>query len=93
MVKLILGFVVATPGALRLAEEYGVSLLALVIRHEHGDWGTLDPEDRRANADALTLGNRVLSCYHLTPNADGPRIWIITEWDRSVTTLLLPEEY
>jgi hypothetical protein len=61
-----------------------------LLRHRHGDWGDLDPEDRRANERALRLGDRLLSSYRTRLDA---KLWIITEWDRSATTLLLPEEY
>jgi hypothetical protein len=55
-----------------------------------GDWGDLDPVDWRENDRALRDATRILSSYHLPT---GEKIWIITEWDRSVTTLLLPREY
>lgn len=85
-----LGQVVATPGALEALEEAKVTPLSLLIRHASGDWGQLCDEDREANNRALIHGERVLSNY---PLKTGERIWIITEWDRSVTTLLLPSEY
>lgn len=59
-------------------------------RHLSGDWGDICNEACEANNQGLDYGNRLLSRYYLT--ADQP-IWVITEWDRSVTTLLLPEEY
>jgi len=59
-------------------------------RHLAGDWGDLDAEDCRVNDDALKHGDRLFSAYE----HDGlPKIWIITEWDRSVTTVLFPSEY
>jgi len=58
-------------------------------RHANGDWGDLCPEDKRANEEALKIGERLFSAYE-TPQW---KIWIITEWDRSVTTILFPEEY
>jgi hypothetical protein len=58
-------------------------------RHAAGDWGDLDPEDIRSNEDALKHGDRLLSAY----GKDDRRFWIITEADRSVTTILLPEDY
>ena len=64
--------------------------MALLARHAGGDWGELCPEDRRANDRAVRLDERILSAYRL---ADGRKLWAITEWDRSSTTLLLPEEY
>jgi hypothetical protein len=63
----------------------------LIKRHSMGDWGeALCEEDRRLNDDAIHNGDRLLSAYSLR---DGVKLWIITESDRSVTTLLLPEEY
>ena len=84
-----LGQVVATPGALAYLEAHQVDALDLLARHQHGEWGQLDPEDIQANNDALTNGDRLLSSY---PVGEG-KIWVITEWDRSATTLLLPSEY
>lgn len=62
----------------------------ILHRHGHGDWGDLDAEDRRTNDRALRLGGRLLSAYHYD---DGTKVWIITETDRSVTTVLFPEDY
>lgn len=59
-------------------------------RHLNGDWGDLCDEDRRTNDAALMHGDRLFSSYQVTPAL---KIWIITEWNRSVTTLLLPDEY
>jgi hypothetical protein len=62
-----------------------------LARHSAGDWGDdLGPEDREENETALAEGFRLLSAYTST---DGTRFWVITEADRSVTTVLLPEEY
>lgn len=83
-----LGQVVATPDALKLVPPE--VLLQWLHRHQAGDWGDVGPEDRAANDRALTDGDRLLSAY-LTDG--GTKVWIITEWDRSVTTVLLPEEY
>jgi hypothetical protein len=88
--KLPLGRIVATPGALRALDEAQESAAALLKRHQHGDDGDLHPDDKLANLQALRAGMRVLSAYTLST---GERIWIITEADRSVTTLLTPEEY
>ena len=82
-----IGKVYATPGALALNED----LTKFLRRHHCGDWGDeLCAEDKAANEDALEHGTRLLSCYR---TADGDRLYIITEWDRSMTTILLPEEY
>jgi len=85
-----LGRVVATPGAIEALEANGAQGAELLGRHVRGDWGDLCEEDRQANEEALEQGLRLLSAFRLP---DGTRIWIITEADRSVTTLLLPEEY
>ena len=85
-----MGLVVATPGALRALEESGEPVLDLLFRHVSGDWGDLDEEDKAENELSLREGFRLLSAYTLK---SGERIWIITEADRSVTTLLLPDEY
>ena len=102
--KFPLGQIVATPGALELLEETGFSAAALVNRHVHGDWGDLCEEDRAENDYAVTRRLRILSCYRLvdaerlaaTPRdkrSSLPALWIITEADRSFTTLLRPDEY
>lgn len=85
-----LGQIVATPHSLSVIEEAGQIPPEFLLRHKHGDWGDLDPEDKRINEEALRRGQRLLSAYHTRLNA---KLWVITEWDRSVTTLLLPEEY
>jgi hypothetical protein len=84
-----LGRVVATPGALELLEDAREHPSDLVARHATGDWGNLCAFDRRQNQIALSEGLRVLSSYEISAG----RIWIITEADRSITTILLPEEY
>jgi hypothetical protein len=85
-----LGDLVATPGALTALKKNGVIPLRLLSRHMRADWGDISPDDAAANADAVGTGARLLSSYTLPDRA---RIWIITEADRSATTLLLPEEY
>lgn len=87
---LSLGRVVATPGALEALAEANVSPMQFLVLHAMGSWGDVCDEDKAANDQAVRQGDRVLSSY---PLSTGKRIWIITEWDRSVTTLLLPEEY
>ena len=94
--RFALGQIVATPGALRALEESGQPPIEFLSRHATGDWGDLGAEDKQANDDACAQeGNigrqgRILSSY-CTRN--GTKFWIITEYDRSVTTILLPEEY
>ena len=84
------GRVVATPGALWALAGAGVPAESLLARHLRGDWGELDGHDRRENERALALGLRLLSSYAV---AEDVRVWVITEADRSATTLLLPAEY
>ena len=92
--RFALGTLAATPGALQLLERLGVSPLALIGRHVTGDFGELEAEDQAANEQAIASGFRVFSAYTLSAAADAPeRLWVITEADRSVTTLLLPSEY
>ena len=88
--KFSLGQVVATPGALAALHATGERPLLFLQRHVHGDWGELDPEDVEENEFSLVNNLRLLSTYILK---DGTCIWIITEADRSVTTILLPDEY
>jgi len=85
-----LGQIVATPGALAALKKAGQQPGEFLTRHINRDWGDLDEEDRKENQYSLEHGFRLLSAYKT--NA-GDRLWIITEADRSVTTLLLPEEY
>ena len=84
-----LGRVVATPGALKLLVQAGGHPFDYLARHATGDWGELCPFDRRQNEIALRDGYRIFSSYDIPAG----RVWIITEADRSVTTILLPEEY
>jgi hypothetical protein len=85
-----LGQCVITPGAYDAFTATGETPDLYLARHLLGDWGELDAYDRRANDEALQQGLRLLSRYTLS---DKTVIWIITEADRSVTTILLPEEY
>jgi hypothetical protein len=85
-----LGQVVATPGALAALLEAGQSPLVFLVRHVMGDWGELPPEDVKENEYSLEHGLRLFSAYR---TSKGEKLWVITEWDRSVTTLLLPSEY
>ena len=102
--KFPLGQIVATHGALARLQETGFSAAALVSRHVHGDWGDLCDEDRAENEFAVSRRLRILSCYRLvdaerlaaTPRemrSSLPTLLVITEADRSVTTLLLPSDY
>ncbi|MDR0215488.1 MAG: type I restriction endonuclease subunit M [Comamonas sp.] len=102
--RFALGQIVATPGAIELLEQTGFSALALISRHVHGDWGDCCDEDNATNELSVQQHMRVMSVYRLvdaetllqTPQdkrSSLPMVWIITEADRSVTTLLLPEDY
>ena len=84
-----LGDVVATPAALALLEQHQILPLLLLGRHLGGDWGDVPPDDAAANEAALRSGDRLLSSY----SVGNARVWVITEADRSSTTLLLPSEY
>ena len=84
--------IVATAGiADRMEEDLAFAALVKKCfdRHLSCDWGDLCEEDRQANEDALKNGDRLMSAY----GKRGDKIWIITEWDRSVTTVLFPDEY
>lgn len=88
-----LGRIVATPGALEALAQSGQTPAEFLVRHQKGDWGDLSDVDKFANDGAIIdkkNPHRVLSAYH---TKNGVKIWIITEWDRSVTTILLPTEY
>ncbi len=89
MGRLPLGRVLATPGALQLLQDAGEDPFSYLSRHASGDWGELDAHDVRENERSVKHGWRVLSSY---PVGEG-RVWVITEADRSVTTILLPGEY
>ncbi len=89
-----LGRVVATANLLdTLGEPLGdflsQELLACLKRHHRGDWGEVPPEDAQENELSLRKGFRLLSAYTVR----GVKVWVITEADRSSTTLLLPEDY
>jgi len=83
-----LGRLVATPNALGVLTQDDI--LPALGRHLSADWGDLDEQDKRENDRALHEGSRLLS---RSLSSQGVRFWIITEWDRSVTTVLLPEDY
>ena len=84
------GQLVMTPGVADLERQGKLFTAIYLRRHLNGDWGDLSDLDRRSNDTALKNGDRLFSAYQVTPTL---RLWIITEWDRSVTTLLLPDEY
>jgi hypothetical protein len=86
---LALGRLCATPGALELLGRVGIDPLTLLARHQRGDWGDIPAEDAAENQLSLREGYRVMSSYAIGDD----RVWVITEADRSITTLLLPDEY
>ena len=83
-----LGRTVATPGVLDAIPAKEITLA--ISRHERGDWGLVCEDDRAENELSLKEGFRLMSVYE---SGGGVRFWIITEADRSVTTVLLPDEY
>ena len=98
---LALGHTVLTRGVYELLQRSKLSedyLCSCIMRHATGDFGIQDPEDQKTNAHAFKHNGRVLSAYPLDPALPckgwgDNTLWIITEWDRSVTTALLPNEY
>ena len=88
-----LGNVVATPAALALIEKHGASVPQLLNRHQTGDWQELCKEDRDSNWRSAFGGERVLSAFNIGSPDNPIKIWIITEWDRSYTTVLTPVCY
>ena len=86
--KFRLGRILSTPNALEHLTN--VDILRALQRHQAGDWGDVDEEDRQANKSALITGARLWSVYH---SERGLKFWIITEADRRSTTVLLPEDY
>ena len=85
-----LGQLVMTPGAGEAIQTAGHIPPEFLLRHKHGDWGDLPEEDVRENAWSLAHGARLFSAYATRREE---RLWVITEADRSATTLLLPAEY
>jgi hypothetical protein len=88
MLALTLGRIVLTRGALMAVPPD--DLFNAVRRHARGDWGQVSADDQASNDRAVQTGERVLSAYCTSEKL---KFWIITEWDRSITTVLLPEEY
>lgn len=86
--KFSTGQVVMTPNAQEAMIQHKINFGTLIRRHVNGDWGDVCDEDRQTNEASLKNGGRLMSVYK-----ESVTIWIITEWDRSVTTILLPEDY
>ena len=91
-----LGQIVATPGALQALDDAGQQPVEFLARHVRGDWGDLDASDNQANDAAcqhegdVDKQDRILSAYKTRLNV---KIWVITEYTREITTILLPTEY
>lgn len=85
-----LGSIYSTPGALAACEASRTPALVLLMRHVAGDWTEMEEPDQAANRLAVRDGSRVFSAYRLST---GVKVWVITEADRSSTTMLLPKEY
>jgi len=85
-----LGQLVATQGAISALEQAGQSAFEFIRRHQSGDWGDLCDDDKRENDYSVDKHLRIFSAYQ---TAKGEKVWIITEADRSATTILLPSEY
>lgn len=83
------GTIVETPGALDLLKKYNLHPIRLLARHLFGDWGDVSTADARANDQALIDQARLLSSYLFS---EGERLLVLTECDRSVTKLMLPNE-
>jgi len=83
-----LGQIVATPNA--LVQLDNTDILTALQRHQAGDWGDVSLEDHQSNDCALQEGTRLFSVYHSEKKI---KFWVITEADRSVTTVLMPEDY
>ena len=82
------GQIMCTPHALETISSDEIQ--QALTRHFSGDWGDCDPEDAAANDRAIVEGTRLFSVYH---DSNGQKFWIITEADRSATTVLRPEDY
>lgn len=85
-----IGKPVITLAAQAALDGAGISAVLLLARHVNGDWGHLPVEDLAANELAVLIGKRLLSSYAMP---GGGKVWIVTEADRSATTILLPDEY
>ena len=86
-----LGRIVATPAALNLLAATGTNPVALLERHQTGDWGDISADDSERNTTALVNGYRIMSVYRCGPSQEV--LWILTEADRSSTAILTPADY
>ncbi len=87
------GPVYMTQGTHHLYLENQLDVMALLRRHITGDWQEMTLEDQQSNQEAVNEGFRVFSSFALTGCAESDKVWVITEADRSSTTILLPSEY
>jgi hypothetical protein len=87
-----LGEICFTRGVCELVDGHGLDPMQYLLRHAHGMWGDLEDGDKAQNEEAVKNGGRIFSAYNLAEMPES-RLWVITEADRSVTTLLLPNEY
>jgi hypothetical protein len=86
------GRILATRGIANEAENntiFAQEIAAAFERYQRNDWGDLCKEDKELNNQAVNGGDRILAAYQTSKG----KIWIITEWDRSATTILFPNEY
>ena len=80
-------------------EAFAKVVASSLKRYISRDWGDTCEEDKKSNDEALVVGNRIIAAYTIDPTKGESKgfgdntLWIITEWDRSVTTLLFPDEY
>lgn len=84
-----LGKIVVTTAVFEHMERHGIDSAEFLIRHGHGDWGDIPPEDVAENEFAVACRLRLFSSYLI----GGERVWVIAEASREVTTLLFPSEY
>lgn len=85
-----LGRTLITPAAQETLSEAGIEPMLLLARHAHGDQGETNDDDKLANLDAIQHGDRVFTVYAVS---DSTKVWVITEADRSATTILMPSDY
>ena len=89
--KFPLGKLVVTRAVMDWLKEHNLvkSIGSILERHHNGDWGEMGEEDCASNEQALKHNLRLMSAYTVKDT----KVWIITEWDRSITTILFPDDY
>ena len=92
-IRFPLGNLYLTRGSQELLYDSKLDPLDFIVRHATGDWGELPDEDRELNERSVRYGGRVFSSYELDGGGGAGKVWVITEADRSATTVLLPDEY